>query len=67
MHQIVDQLTARMVKMMNRGGKSSRTHSHVEDGEFGSHFGGIDDSYSEDNLERHPRCDRRGDNRHWEA
>nr|KAJ0217138.1 hypothetical protein LSAT_V11C300143600 [Lactuca sativa] len=52
---------------MNRGGQRSRTHSQVEDGEFGNPFGGSDGSYSEDDLERRPRRDHRGDNRRWEA
>nr|KAJ0225478.1 hypothetical protein LSAT_V11C100042380 [Lactuca sativa] len=52
---------------MNRGGKRSRTHSQVEDGEFGNPFGSSDGSYSEDDLERRPRRDHRGDNRRWEA
>nr|KAJ0218875.1 hypothetical protein LSAT_V11C300120620 [Lactuca sativa] len=67
MDQMVDQLTNRMVELMNRGGQRSRTHSQVEDGEFGNPFGGSDGSYSEDDLERRPRRDHRGDNRRWEA
>nr|KAJ0218923.1 hypothetical protein LSAT_V11C300143610 [Lactuca sativa] len=67
MDQMVDQLTDRMVELMNRGGQRSRTHSQVEDGEFGNPFGGSDGSYSEDDLERRPRRDHRGDNRRWEA
>ncbi|XP_052625755.1 uncharacterized protein LOC128132814 [Lactuca sativa] len=67
MDQIVDQLTDRMVELMNRGGKRSQTHSQVEDGEFRNPFGSSDSSYSEDDLERRPRSDHRGDNRHWEA
>nr|KAJ0213789.1 hypothetical protein LSAT_V11C400214880 [Lactuca sativa] len=67
MDQMVDQLTDRMVELMNRGGQRSQSHSQVEDGEFGNPFGGSDGSYSEDDLERRPRRDHRGDNRRWEA
>ncbi|KAL7610415.1 hypothetical protein Lser_V15G14297 [Lactuca serriola] len=65
--QMVDQLTNRMVELMNQGGQRSRTHSQVEDGEFGNPFGGSDSSYSEDRLERPPKRDHRSDNRRWEA
>ncbi|XP_052626904.1 uncharacterized protein LOC111883152 [Lactuca sativa] len=67
MDQMVDQLTDRIVELMNRGGQRSQTHSQVEYGEFGNPFGGTDGSYSEDDLERRPRRDHKGDNRHWEA